>query len=312
MLRSGWANLHSTDLDRGSSRIAALTTALVCSVCLILSCWRSASAQTPAATAGAQAGAQGSPPAQLPSVSSALSADPNSYNFGFEYRGAPRGQFADFFSLVGTRHDPGYNLAVTPFVELHEPKHSANVLPSQYWRARLAIAQSFGFRLHQQLLRVHWLLSHESDHETAHEYSKPGFLALNDLALGTSLTAQRGIWSVQSALLASWFFLSCTDPSRSCNNFEGDSSAGAQLEVTVATPGYVWWRFVPFASAFASGILAHGLVQEESRLSTRLGVYVPLSASVLSLFVSGWLGNDVGITRNQELRVIGVGASFAR
>lgn len=303
--------MRITAFDSGWRGRAALTAVFLCTACACLPGFTRVSAQAPQAPPVAQA-KQATAATRAPFASSTLSADPNAYTFGFEYRGSVRAHFSDFFSLVGTRHDPGYNLAVTPFVELHEPKHSSNVLPSQYWRARLAIAQSFGIRLRQHLLRVHWLLSHESDHETAHAYSKPGFLALNDLALGVSFLAQRGIWAVQSALVANWFFLACTEPSRSCKNFQGDSSAGGQLELTVATPGFVFWRFVPFASVFASGILPHRLVHDERRLSARLGAYVPLSTSVLSLYVSGWAGNDVGITRNQERQVIGVGAAIAR
>lgn len=304
--------VHSIAFDRGSIRSAALRAALLCAVCVLLPCRSGAAAQALKAPPEGQTEVAVAPTSRMPFASSALSADPNSYNFGFEYRGSVRGHFSDFFSLVGTPREPGYNLAVTPFVELHEPKHSSNVLPSQYWRARLAIAQSFGIPLRQHLLRVHWLLSHESDHETAHKYSKPGFLALNDLALGVSFLGQRGIWAVQSALLANWFFLSCTEPSRSCRNFRGDASAGGQMELTVATPRFVLWRFVPFASAFASGIVPHGLVHTEGRFSARLGAYVPFSTSVLSLYLSGWSGNDVGITRNQHRQVIGIGAAFAR
>ncbi len=247
-------------------------------------------------------------------LSPKLNADPNGAAYGLEYRGAMRGRFSDAFELYGGVDQPGYGLTVTPMFELHEPRGSSNVLPSQYWRARVSIEQSYGFFSSSSVrrFRVGLLLDHESDHETAHQYSRPGFLALNDVTLRAQFAERHEHWTLHAGLDAQLFLVSCTQPSRPCRNFRGDTSAGGQAQVELGLPSLALWRFEPFAAASGSGILAHGLVRSEARLSARLGFYARFGDSLLALFALLWLGNDVGVVRNRTLRVAGAGISFAR
>ncbi len=240
------------------------------------------------------------------------SADPNGAEYSVEYRGAARGRFSDSFALYGGEGRAGYALSLAPLFELHEPRRSQNVLPSQYWRARLSLAQSYGWARNEYLVRAGVLLTHESDHETAHAYSRPGFLALNDLAARVQVTGLHAQWTWYAVADAQLYFLSCTQPSRDCENFRGDQSFGGQLQAGAAWTRFRLWGFSPFVAASLSGIVAHGVVIQERRLLARLGAYTRLKDSMLSLFALGSLGSDVGIVRNRTLNVVGVGASFAR
>ncbi len=252
-------------------------------------------------------------PAQPTWLSTRINADPNGPAYGLEYRGAMRGRFGDQFDLYGAESTPGYAIALGPLFELHEPRKSSNVLPSQYWRARISLAQSYGFVLREKyMLRVGALLSHESDHETAHAYSRPGFLALNDLAARVQLAGTQRHVAWYALADARLYFLSCTEPSRDCHNFRGDQTFGGQLQLGLALTQPLLWQFVPFVAATFSGIVPHGDVIAERRLLTRLGVYRALGESLLSLFISGSVGNDVGIVRNRTLNVVGAGVSFTR
>jgi hypothetical protein len=245
-------------------------------------------------------------------LSPRINADPNGAAYGFEYRGAVRGRFGDAFALHGGEGDPGYNLTLAPLFELHEPRDSENVLPSQYWRARVAVELGFGWVWAARRLRVSGLLAHESDHETAHEYSQPGFVALNDVTARVQYGQRHARWAWNLGLDASAFVLSCTQDRSVCENFQGDASFGGQLQGAAGLTGFKLWRFVPFAAASASGIVPNGLVIAERRLLGRVGVYARFGDSLLALFVLGSVGNDVGIVRDRTLNVVGAGLSFAR
>jgi hypothetical protein len=251
-------------------------------------------------------------PAEPPFMSTRLNADPNGAAYGAEYRGAVRGRFSDSFEFYGGEAEAGYSIALAPLFELHEPRKSHNVLPSQYWRARISLAQSYGWIFENLRVRIFALLTHESDHETAHAYSRPGFLAINDLALRAQVSGRSSAWAWYASGDAQFYFLSCTQPSRRCENFHGDHSFGGQAQAGLAYTGRKLWTFSPFAAASASGIVAHGIVHKERRLLARLGAYTQLGDSLLSLFVLGSLGNDVGVVRNRTLNVVGGGIAFAR
>lgn len=261
---------------------------------------------------GGALGARAEKPSEPPFMSTRLNADPNGTSYGLEWRGAMRGRFADSFEFYGGEREPGYAIALAPMFELHEPRNSHNVLPSQYWRARVSLAQSYGFQFENLRVRIYAALTHESDHETAHAYSKPGFLALNDFAVRALIAGRSARFAWYASGDAQLYFLSCTDPSRTCENFHGDESFGGQLQLGAALTGYSWLRFSPFAATSVTGIVEHGLVHSERRLLARLGVYAQFGNSLLSLFALGSLGNDVGIVRNRTLNVVGGGLSFAR
>jgi hypothetical protein len=245
-------------------------------------------------------------------LSPRINADPNGSAYGFEYRGAVRGRFSDTFDLYGGGEQPGYGIALTPLFELHEPRHSENVLPSQYWRARVTLEQGYTWVKASRRVRLTALLMHESDHETAHAYSKPGFLALNDVAVRVLYGQRHAGFAWNVALDAEVYVVSCTKARSVCENFRGDSSFGGQLSGALGVARLRFWRFVPFAAASATGILPNGLVAAERRLLGRLGAYAQFGDSSLALFALGSLGNDVGIVRLRTLNVVGAGLSFAR
>jgi hypothetical protein len=265
----------------------------------------------PAPLLHAQAQPSG-PPDAAPWLSTRLNADPDGAAYGFEYRGAVRGRFSDLFELYGAEARAGYGIALAPLFELHEPRHSQNVLPSQYWRARVSLEQGYTWLRATHWVRLAGLLTHESDHETAHKYSRPGFLALNDVAARLQVAGRQASWTWHVGMDARVFVVSCTVARSLCENFRGDSSFGGQLQGAFAFHGAQLWRFSPFAAASASGILPHGLVAEERRLLGRVGGFARFGDSLLSLFVLGSLGNDVGITRRRTLNVVGAGLGFAR
>jgi hypothetical protein len=245
-------------------------------------------------------------------LSPRINADPNGAAYGFEYRGAVRGRFGDAFELFGGERQAGFGLTLAPLFELHEPRHSENVLPSQYWRARVALEQGFAWMWASRRLRVSGVLAHESDHETAHAYAQPGFVALNDITARVQYGQRHARWAWNLGLDASVYVLSCTRDRSVCENFRGDSSFGGQLQGALGLTGFKLWRFVPFAAASASGILPNGQVIAERRLLGRLGTYAQFGDSSFALFVLGSLGNDVGLVRDRTLNVVGAGLSFAR
>jgi hypothetical protein len=251
-------------------------------------------------------------PSEPPFMSTRLNADPNGAAYGLEYRGAMRGRFGDSFDFYGDEDTPGYSIALAPLFELHEPRHSKNVLPSQYWRARVSLVQGYGWSFKDLHVRVSAMLTHESDHETAHANARPGFLALNDLALRVLVKGRARAWAWYASADPQLYFLSCTQPNRDCENFHGDTSFGGQVQAGVAWTGVSWLHFSPFLATSVTGIVAHGLVYAERRGLARLGAYAQFGDSLLSLFAVGSLGNDVGIERARTLNVVGGGISFTR
>jgi hypothetical protein len=245
-------------------------------------------------------------------MSTRLNADPNGAAYGLEYRGAMRGRFSDAFELYGGEREAGYGITLAPMFELHEPRNSQNILPSQYWRARVSLAQGYGWSFKDLRVRLSGVLTHESDHETAHAYSRPGFLALNDFAVRVLVAGRSSAWAWYTSADAQLYFLSCTQPSRDCENFHGDNTLGGHVQGGVAWTGVQFLRFSPFAAASASGIIANGVVHAERRLLGRVGAYAQFGNSLLALFILGSLGNDVGIVRDRTLNVVGGGISFAR
>lgn len=241
-----------------------------------------------------------------------MGADPNGASYGFEYRGSVLGRFSDSFDLYGAEDAQGYSISLMPLFELQEPRRSHNVLPSQYWRARLSLVQGYTWAFGGLRFRLAAMLTHESDHETAHAYSRPGFVALNDAGMRAQLKGVNGLVSWYVSGDAQLYFLSCTLPSRACENFHGDLSFGGQVQAGISMPELVLWRFAPFAAASFTGIVANQRVIAEHRLLARLGIFARFGDSLLSLFALGSLGNAEGVIRYRTLNVVGAGISFAR
>lgn len=240
-----------------------------------------------------------------------VTADPDAARFGLTLRGAMRAQIGAHLSLLEDDDAEGFALWLSPLVELHEPSGSDQVLPSQYWRARVGFNSRYGWRNKEQSYRLLLALEHESDHETAHAYSTPGFLTQNTLALGFSGQGRLGAarWSVTPTLRL--YLLSCTRARDQCSDFRGDTSVGAQLDLMLDAPAWEFGWFVPFVSVSGLLIAPHERVRSERHMELHLGAWCASSALFFQAFALAYLGNDVGITRGQRITQLGLGISLS-
>jgi hypothetical protein len=243
--------------------------------------------------------------------SGAAFADPNAPAFGLSYRGSVRAQLGAALPLWVSPDRFGGFVLLSPFVELHEPEHSPQVLPSEYWRARAALAGGVFWAGDQSLYTLALALEHESDHETAHAYSQPGFLAQNALALPASSHVAWADVLLRVAPTLRVYVLSCTRDRSTCKNFAGDSSFGAQLDVALEAPGFALVELVPFVSASGFGVLSHAAVRGESHLEAHLGLLHTSRFLLMQLYAVGYFGNDVGITRANRVVQFGVGTRLS-
>lgn len=240
-----------------------------------------------------------------------VSADPNAPRFGLMFRGAMRAQLGADLTLLGDDATPGLVLSLSPLVELHEPSGSDQVLPSQYWRARVALALGHGWQADAHRYRLSAALEHESDHETAHEYSRAGFLTQNALRVSGDARWVLGalrLW-VMPALRV--YALSCTRDRERCTDFKGDASFGAQLDVTLDAAAWAFASLVPFVGVSSVGVLGRQRVLGESHAALHLGVWTGTPALLFQAFGLAYLGNDVGITRGLRVAQIGLGLSLS-
>jgi hypothetical protein len=243
--------------------------------------------------------------------SGASSADPNTPAFGLSYRGSPRAQLGASLPLWISPQRSGAIFSLNPLLELHEPASSAQLVPSQYWRARVSLAGGAFWACEHSLYLIALALEHESDHETAHAYSRPGFLAQNALALqGQGNFQLEGLTLRLSPYLRA-YVLSCTRERAVCKNFAGDSAFGAQLDATLEAPRFALLTLVPFLSASGFGVLPHAAVRGESHLELHLGFLYTSRFLLMQLFALGYFGNDVGIARAERVVQLGVGTRLS-
>lgn len=238
-------------------------------------------------------------------------ADPNAPRFGLLFRGAMRAQLGARLTLSEDEDAEGFALWLSPLVELHEPSGSDQVLPSHYWRARVGLTSSYGWRSDEQRYRLMLALEHESDHETAHAYSTPGFLTQNTLALGFDGQGTLGAlrWSVVPTLRL--YLLSCTRARDQCSDFRGDSSVGAQLDLSLDAPTWELASLVPFVSVSGLVVADHARVRSERHVALHLGAWCASETLLFQAFALAYLGNDVGITRGQRVTQLGLGLSLS-
>jgi len=244
-------------------------------------------------------------------TAAALSADPNTPAFGVSVRRAMRAQLGAALPLWASPESEGLIFTLSPLMELHEPANSTQVLPSQYWRARLTLSGAAVFVTDSAAYRIGLSLEHESDHETAHAYSQPGFLTQNALAV-RSLASFPGAdvaLSVAPSLLL--YLASCTLDRSVCRNFQGDTSGGAQLDIVISAPGAALWELVPYLSASGLGILRHAAVRGETHLELHLGLKYQSRFLLMQLFALGYFGNDVGVQRGDRVTEVGAGTRLA-
>jgi hypothetical protein len=196
-------------------------------------------------------------------------------------------------------------------VELHEPASSTQLLPSQYWRARVALSAAGVWTTESAAYRIGLSLEHESDHETAHVYSHAGFLALNALTLHALASFRAGDFNLSVGPSIRLYVASCTRDRSTCKDFQGDTSGGAQLDLVFSAPGLELWELVPFLSASGFGVLEHAAVRGETHLELHLGVAYTARLLLMQLFALGYVGNDVGITRGDRVTQLGVGTRLS-
>jgi hypothetical protein len=243
--------------------------------------------------------------------SGASSADPNTPAFGLSYRGSLRAQLGASLPLWITPRRSGVIFSLNPLLELHEPARSPQLVPSEYWRARVSLAGGAFWASEQTLYLIALALEHESDHETAHAYSHPGFLAQNAVALLAQGNLRHSGLVLRLSPYLRVYVLSCTRERSVCKNFAGDSAFGAQLDATLEAPGFALSELVPFLSASGFGVLPHAAVRGESHLELHLGFLYSSRFLLMQLFALGYFGNDVGITRAQQVVQLGVGTRLS-
>jgi len=239
-----------------------------------------------------------------------LGADPNAAGLRFAWRGGTRGALGLTVPLA--RQDAGgaFSLTLDPLIELHEPRGSDQPLPSQFWRGRLALSGARGFGDASRRLRLSLALEHESDHETAHEYSRPGFLALNDIALGAGMLTRLAELEFASALALRLLVASCTTRQVRCADFEGSTAlaGGAQLVVGWRRP--LPLGLSPFVALAADAVISNDLVHNERRVLIRVGLRRSVASGALTLYGLAWFGNDVGIERERRIDQLGAGIGW--
>ncbi|HEX7478660.1 MAG TPA: hypothetical protein VF331_12695 [Polyangiales bacterium] len=235
----------------------------------------------------------------------ALAADADAAVFGMAYRGSVRAQLGAFLPVIGDEATDGFNFGLAPLVELHEPLHSLQPLPSEYWRARLPVEASWGFGAAAARYRVGLALEHESDHESSHAYSKAGFLTLNDAALVLRTGLRLGALQLFTAARLRGYVVSCTRTRSTCENFRGDASAGAQLDLVLLGPSLGRTRLSPFAAVTGFGLLAHAGIGGETHLELHAGVTIPTRWLEVQSFALLYVGNDVGLLRALTVTQLG-------
>ncbi len=241
---------------------------------------------------------------------SVVSADPNAARFGLMFRAAMRAQLGAGLVLVGDPEQQGWALRLSPLVELHEPSGSDQALPSQYWRARVALSLGYSWRWDSHRIRIVGGVAHESDHETAHAYSMSGFLTQNALSIGAGTSWVLEALQLELAPTLWLYLLSCTRDRERCTDFAGDTSVGAQLDMTLAAPGWAVASLVPFISVNGLAIAERDRVLSEGHLALHLGVWTTSTTCTFQVFALGYVGNDVGITRGQRVARLGFGVSL--
>ena len=239
-----------------------------------------------------------------------VSADPDHTRLSLFYRGALRATLGLSLPLWIADDDEGFSVALAPMIELHEPPGSNQPLPNQYWRGLLSLEGRYTIVAVSGKYGVGLGLAHESDHETAHEYSTPGFLALNLIAGTLWASFELGPLRLEPRVTPMLYVLSCTERDAPCRDLAGSTAVGGHLQLAAHTSEPALWRLHPFVALATSGIVGNGLVHTEQRLSVRAGVYLPVRHGTLTLSVLGFFGHDVGITRRDKLSQLGGGVSW--
>lgn len=240
-----------------------------------------------------------------------LAADADQPLFGLAFRGAVRAKLGSLLPLVGSESASGFLLSLSPMVELHEPSGSDQVLPSQYWRARVSLDPSYAWQGEAASYRLGVGIEHESDHETAHSYSQTGFFTLNAAVVRGQTQWKLGGLRVSLLPALRLYAISCTSDREQCEEFAGDVSFGAQIDFVLDVPETSLAGLYPFVALSGFAIINHDQVQGERHVELHFGLWRRVEALLMQLFLSAYAGNDVGVTRAKRFMQVGAGISLA-
>lgn len=252
-------------------------------------------------------------PAFAESDLSLAEANPENPVIGTAYRGAVRARMGIRIPVLLPGSHDGWGLRMVPFIEIHNDPGSSQPLPSDNWRARARIVGSWE-RQYESWLSSVWVgfgIEHESDHRTAPGDDGRNVLVLNDLlgSAGVSIAPRRGELWLRTEARA--YFATCTAHQRDCFDSSRSSSFGSTYELVyrVGRRGAGADAFRFFTSIHGSFIVGRGEIIDERRAVAHLGTMARRETGLWQIYGIAWVGNDVGIDRQD--RVYHAGAAFA-
>lgn len=242
----------------------------------------------------------------------ALLAHPETAGFGLSFRGTLRGILGMRIPIVRTPDEGGIGFELHSYVELHNSPESDQGLPNENWRAFVALDTTWRWYFPTGALRrvdFSVAIQHESDHYTSREAVGLGQLNMNDVRFRAEMLFPLGDAGFLLATEIRVFVITCTNEPL-CGDFSGNSTGGGAVDLMfdlkAAVPNFRGWSF--FASLHAGGILPLEKIREERRLIVRTGARSRSDLGQWQIYGIFWLGNTVGINRNQV--VINGGGGF--
>lgn len=235
-------------------------------------------------------------------------ADTEASRFGLDFRGALRARFGQPLPLVRTASEMGYFLDMVPLLELHNDPHPDGFLPSENWRAAIALESGYRFELPFGFTDLGLHIGHESDHSTARfdEDAHPWFLSLNHIGFRGRLVGVVGPLVIQTVVLPKLYLATCTRLFACEKAFQGSASAGAAADITVTT-SFERWGLRPFVAVHGAGIVPRSDIVLERRVVFHVGICRRGAQVAWDAYTLGFFGNEVGFARAQQVVRFGVG-----
>jgi hypothetical protein len=246
----------------------------------------------------------------------ALAADPDVPAFALSIRDYTGATVGARVPLAGEEADR-WSLRLPMLVELHNGV--GNLAPNNFWRGMIGVEVN---------LRAtgewapRWTLAffHESDHATwgtgVAGRADYGFLELNSLSAAVAWPEEWGgqRWTLSADVRL--HLVSCTVGAVECSSgVLGWGSFGLETR-----GGLVWLggaehpagRWMPTAALFLDWLPPHDLIRTERRLVVHAGAYLRTERrGLFTIFVMGWVGNDVGLNRRDRIAQMGVAFRWA-
>ncbi len=175
-----------------------------------------------------------------------------------------------------------FRLRLPSFVELSNSPGTDEVVPYQFWRARIQLEGLVELKLNPELIAgIALRAGHESDHPTASTSpnfpSYTGYVQLNAVALIASLRWLKPNNALNVEVTARAHLVTCTrDPDVCGSLFDAQGDRSYELSVGISEQRALShtevFSFDVFASAFASYLAPTPLIFEERRVTFRGGV----------------------------------------